>query len=210
MNTQWYSRKDLLPGEKPPKTSYILRNVQDAYMACKDAHFVRHAKDKYSKWEQGAPIILQDYMDSALTKYKTLKTKGLWETPSPKQEQIIALTVAFSSLKAKSSKNKENLAKAKQTSQKKAGSDGKPKGPAGMRERLLGRMWLPTQGNHIQTRRLRGRLTTGALTTSTPSGPFTTSTPSQTYASSIPTTLRWREHGRKVIVTLAAAAVSKQ
>jgi hypothetical protein len=68
-----------------------MMNVQAAYMACKDADFVRHAKDEYSKWEQGATMSLKEYMASALTKYKTLKMKGMWEPPPrPEQEQIIA------------------------------------------------------------------------------------------------------------------------
>jgi hypothetical protein len=60
-------------------------------MVCKDADFVWHAKDEYACWEQGATITLKEYMASALTKYKTLQMKGVWEAPSPKQEQIIAL-----------------------------------------------------------------------------------------------------------------------
>jgi hypothetical protein len=85
-----------------------MMNVQAAYMVCKDADFVRHAKDEYSKWEQGAPMTLKEYMASALTKYKTLKMKGLWEAPSPEQEQIIALTAAISSLKTKSNKARDS------------------------------------------------------------------------------------------------------
>jgi hypothetical protein len=78
-----------------------MMNVQAAYMACKDADFVQHAKDEYSKWEQGATMSLKEYMASALTKYKTLKMKGIWEAPSPEQEQIIALTAAVTSLRSK-------------------------------------------------------------------------------------------------------------
>jgi hypothetical protein len=85
-----------------------MMNVQAAYMVCKDADFVRHAKDEYSKWEQGAPMTLKEYMASALTKYKTLKMKGIWEAPSPEQEQIIALTAAITSLKTNSSKAKDS------------------------------------------------------------------------------------------------------
>jgi hypothetical protein len=81
-----------------------MMNVSSAYMVCKDADFVRHAKDEYSRWEQGATMSLQQYMASALTKYQTLKMKGLWESPSPEQEQIIALTAAVSSLKTKAAK----------------------------------------------------------------------------------------------------------
>jgi hypothetical protein len=81
-----------------------MMNVHAAYMACKDADFVRHAKDEYAKWEQGAVMTLKDYMASCLTKYKTLKMKGLWEAPSPEQEQIMALTAAVSSLRAKANK----------------------------------------------------------------------------------------------------------
>jgi hypothetical protein len=76
-------------------------NVQAAYKVCKDAAFVRHTRDKYSCWEQGAAMSLKDYMSSALTKYKTLKMKGQWEAPSLEQEQIIALSVAVSLLKTK-------------------------------------------------------------------------------------------------------------
>jgi hypothetical protein len=85
-------------------------------MACKDADFVRFAKDEYGKWEQGANMSLKQNMNSCLIKFKTLKMKGLWEIPSPEQEQIIALTAAVTSLKSKSGKE------AKRSSR---GSDGK-------------------------------------------------------------------------------------
>jgi hypothetical protein len=81
-----------------------MMNIQAAYMECKDADFVRHAKDEYGRWEQGASMTLKEYMGSALTKYKTLKMKGTWEAPSPEQEQIIALTAAVSSLRTKATK----------------------------------------------------------------------------------------------------------
>jgi hypothetical protein len=58
-------------------------NVQAAYMACKDTDFVRFAKDEYRKWEQGANMSLKQYMNPCLIKFKTLKMKGIWETPSP-------------------------------------------------------------------------------------------------------------------------------
>jgi hypothetical protein len=102
-----------------------MMNVQAAYEVCKDAAFVRHTRDEYSKWEQGATMSLKDYMSSALTKFKTLKMKGQWEAPSPEQEQIIALSAAVSSLKAKASKTtgKKVLAAGKK------GTDGKTTGP---------------------------------------------------------------------------------
>jgi hypothetical protein len=78
-----------------------MMNVQAAYMACKDADFVRFAKDEYGKWEQGANMSLKQYMNSCLIKFKTLKMKGLWGTPSPEQEHIIALTAVFTSMKLK-------------------------------------------------------------------------------------------------------------
>jgi hypothetical protein len=45
-------------------------------------------------------MTLKAYMGSCLTKFKTLKMKGLLEAPSPEQEEIIALTVAVTSLKS--------------------------------------------------------------------------------------------------------------
>jgi hypothetical protein len=101
-----------------------MMNVQAAYEVCKDAAFVRHTRDEYSRWEQGATMSLKDYMSSALTKYKTLKMKGQWEAPSPEQEQIIALSAAVSSLRAKSGRTPT---KEKRTSDKK-NQDGKSKG----------------------------------------------------------------------------------
>jgi hypothetical protein len=101
-----------------------MMNVQAAYEVCKDAAFVRHTRDEYSRWEQGATMSLKDYMSSALTKFKTLKMKGQWEAPSPEQEQIIALSAAVSSLKAKATKG---AAKAKAGGAKKA-PDSKGKG----------------------------------------------------------------------------------
>jgi hypothetical protein len=68
-------------------------NFHAVHMACQDAGFVRHAKDEYAKkWKHGATVSLKEYMASGLTKYKTLKMKGLSQAPSPEQEQIIALT----------------------------------------------------------------------------------------------------------------------
>jgi hypothetical protein len=45
-----------------------MMNVQAAYMVCKDADFVRHAKDEYARWEQGANMSLKEYMNSCLLK----------------------------------------------------------------------------------------------------------------------------------------------
>jgi hypothetical protein len=63
-----------------------MMNVQAAYMVCKDADFVRHAKDEYARCEQGANISLKEYITSCMAKYKTLRMKGMWEAPSPEQE----------------------------------------------------------------------------------------------------------------------------
>jgi hypothetical protein len=49
-------------------------------------------------------MTLKEYMASACTKYQMLIMKGLWESPSPEQEQIIALTAAVSSLKSRTGK----------------------------------------------------------------------------------------------------------
>jgi hypothetical protein len=89
-----------------------MMNVQAAYMACKDADFVRFAKDEYAKWEQeGATMSLKEYMNSCLIQFKTLKMKGLWETPSPEQEQIIGLTATVSSLSLKAKSTRETSSK---------------------------------------------------------------------------------------------------
>jgi hypothetical protein len=81
-----------------------MMNLHAAYIICKDADFVQHAKDEYACWDQGTNMTLKEYMASACTKYQTLIMKGLWESPSPEQEQIIALTAAVSSLKSRTGK----------------------------------------------------------------------------------------------------------
>jgi hypothetical protein len=94
-----------------------MMNIQAAYMVCKDADFVRHAKDEYAKWEQGASMTLKEYTSSCLIKYKTLRMKGIWEAPSPEQEQIIALTAAVSSLKFKAKSGKSKTTQKENTKQ---------------------------------------------------------------------------------------------
>jgi hypothetical protein len=81
-----------------------LLNVQTAYAVYKDADFVRHAKDKYACWEQGANMTLREYMALACIKYQTLMMKIIWEVPSPEQEQIIALVASVSLLKSRPEK----------------------------------------------------------------------------------------------------------
>jgi hypothetical protein len=54
--------------------------------------------------------------------------KGQWEVLSPEQEQIITLTAAFLSLKAKSNKSKEGSSKSK-GAQAKKGGESKGGGP---------------------------------------------------------------------------------
>lgn len=80
-------------------------NLHDAYILCKDQVFVRHATDEYAKWELGGTMTLNEYMESCLNKFKTLKMKGLWEAPSQAQEEIIALTAAWSTFKGRATNN---------------------------------------------------------------------------------------------------------
>jgi hypothetical protein len=104
-----------------------MMNINAAYMVCKDADFVRHAKDEYGKWEQGANVTLKGYMASCLVKYKTLRRmKGLWEAPSPEQEQIIALTAAVSSLKTKAATKAGNKSKESTPGKSTKGNDKTP------------------------------------------------------------------------------------
>jgi hypothetical protein len=50
-------------------------------------------------------MTLKECMASACAKYQMLIMKGLWESPSPEQEQIISLTAAVLSLKSKAGKS---------------------------------------------------------------------------------------------------------
>jgi hypothetical protein len=149
-----------------------MMNVHAVYVVCKDADFVRYAKDEYARWEQGANMTLKEYMALACTKYQTLIMKGQWEAPSPEQEQIMALTAAVSLLKSRTGRT--------------TGGKVLPSKPREQRNtrtgRKLGRMWHPRQVNPTR-RKSRTRPTSGELATDSPSGPCTILTRSQTCAS---------------------------
>ena len=167
-----------------------MMNVQAAYEVCKDAAFVRHTRDEYSKWEQGATMTLKDYMSSALTKYKTLKMKGQWEAPSPEQEQIIALVPPY--LPSRQGREKHHPRRTRQ---------GRP--PPTENPPDQGRTREPSRGRTSRQRQVtpkpshsKARPTIGAPITPTRSGLSTTCTRSLTCASSTPATQPWKLRGR--------------
>ena len=78
-------------------TNDLLANLFKAYAACSDQTFVRYIADLQTKWEDN-----EDLMTKAETKFRILKSKGIWEAPSEQEEKfLIALGATISDMKKK-------------------------------------------------------------------------------------------------------------
>jgi hypothetical protein len=83
------------------KSTDLLTYLFKGYAACSDKAFVKYISDKQNDWEEGSEIAPDQLMDYALTKFKILKTKEVWEAPSEEEEKLIALEARFMELKKK-------------------------------------------------------------------------------------------------------------
>lgn len=83
------------------KTEDLLTNLFQGYAACTDTTFVNYIADKQTEWEEGVDMKPVHLMNLALTKYKILKEKEIWMTPTKEQETLIALAARFNTLKKK-------------------------------------------------------------------------------------------------------------
>lgn len=89
-------------------TQDLLTNLFKAYAACSDQVFVRYMSDCQTKWEDNEAITADELMLKAAKKYKTLKTKKLWEAPSAQDEKIIAMEATITDMKRKFKSNQGN------------------------------------------------------------------------------------------------------
>lgn len=87
----------------------ILVNLFKAYKAVTDKKFVEYIEEKESRHDEGKDFTPTELMKLAGEKYKIMKDKHIWETPSKEQEDIAALETKVSSLEKKLSQSKKEL-----------------------------------------------------------------------------------------------------
>ena len=78
----------------------LLANLFKGYGACADKVFVEYIGRKMEEWDENAiQLTPESLMQRAMDKYKLLKTKELWEAPSPEEEKLIALEAKITKVK---------------------------------------------------------------------------------------------------------------
>ena len=105
-------------------TNDLLTNLFKGYQACSDKNFVAYIGLKLNEYEEGKPMTAQSLMNLATQKFKTLKTKEIWEAPSPEEEKLMALEARFAELKKKFAEKR------------KGGSLGSNEGPMKKKQKL--------------------------------------------------------------------------
>ena len=90
-------------------TQDLLTNLFKGYAACSDKTFVDYIVRKQETYKEGstAALTAEQLMEMADQKYRTLKSKEIWEAPSPEEEKLIALEARFSELKKKLARQKK-------------------------------------------------------------------------------------------------------
>ena len=62
--------------------------------------FKKYVADREDEWEDGrVEMDSTSLMLLASNKYRTMKTKNIWEAPLPEEEKMIALEACFAELK---------------------------------------------------------------------------------------------------------------
>jgi hypothetical protein len=97
-------------------------NLFKAYLNVTDRDFVRYMRNKKDAYDDGEDFTIEQILTMSLIKFQILKYSGKWNSPSPEQEQIVALTSEVTNLKdhnlkfsnnAKPSKTKSSREKLK-------------------------------------------------------------------------------------------------
>ena len=86
-----------------------LTNLFQAYAACSDQTFVKYISDIQSQWEDNEKTLtVNQLMDKAVTKFRMLQTKQVWEAPTPQDEKIIALEAKIKQMTNKKKSKRSN------------------------------------------------------------------------------------------------------
>ena len=75
-----------------------------------DKVFVKYIADRQDEYEDGRlDLDATSLMQMATNKYKIMKTKNIWEAPSPQEEQLLSLEARFVELKKKFANKRKGL-----------------------------------------------------------------------------------------------------
>ena len=133
-------------------SSDLLINVFVAFLAVPDKKFVEYIEEQKDRYDKGEDVSTKKLMQVALIKYKDRKRSDLWQAPSIKEEQILALTAQIDEMHKANKRPKKKGTESK----KKARTDTSA-------EKYAWKLVPPASGEPKSTR----RITTSVLTTTT-------------------------------------------
>ena len=96
---EYVKRQRLSLSARGGVTHDLLTNLWKAYQCASDRDFVDFIKRKKDAYDEGEDITADTLMIAAENKYRTLVQEGRWNSLSPEQSQIVALTAQLSKLK---------------------------------------------------------------------------------------------------------------
>ena len=97
------------------RTEDLLSNLFKGYQAVADRNFLKYINGKQEKYEEGKKYTPDQLMQLADNKYRLLKEKGIWDTPSESEEKILALEAKIAELTKSSNLVRSSRRKKKQT-----------------------------------------------------------------------------------------------
>ena len=80
------------------RTEDLLLNLFKGYQAVTDRTFLKYIAGKQEKYKEGKQYSPDQLMQLADNKYRLLKEKGTWDTPSESEEKILALEARIDEL----------------------------------------------------------------------------------------------------------------
>ena len=80
------------------RTEDLLSNLFKGYQAVSDRTFLKYVGSKQEKYEEGKQYSADQLMQLADNKFRLLKEKGIWNTPSESEEKILALEAKIAEL----------------------------------------------------------------------------------------------------------------
>jgi len=87
----------------------LLINLFKGYLACTDRQFILYIRQKKDIYDEGGAVTIDTLMNDAQNKYKNLVLEQQWNSMSPEEEKLIALTARFEELRDKNLKLSKNM-----------------------------------------------------------------------------------------------------
>ena len=104
--------------------SETLNTLFTTYQKADDAVFASYILDLEARWEDGTTdVTIDELMNIADQKYKTMVLKKSWKAPTKESEKLIALTAAYETLVKKNKGNEDPSSHSNPTKRGKAASE---------------------------------------------------------------------------------------